>query len=390
MNDARTNPEFDALFDECLRDVLRGSRSIDDCAAAYPHYADDLRPALQAGILTARLKAPQMSAASVDLLEMRLRAQMQMQASSISEEKVIRPARWLPLSRAAAIFLIVFLASLGSGAGAVAASANAVPGDWLYGLKRLWEAIVLALTPLTGEADDLYLTIAERRLDEVEQLSQRGMLTDAALLDLYGATAQAITRADAQTAVEVTRFLSEMHTQIDAASTLNSGLRHDLLSVTTPLPLSDGRLQAPSITPPSLLVSTTAPTFTPSLTATSTVTPTATPSVTPTISPTPSATLTPTPRVPATATRTPTPSVTPTASVTPSITPSHTWTPLPLPTLPPQTPLTQATEQPGQNTGGNNGSSTTPDEQATVRVRETEQSVYLTQTAGPPPTEITP
>jgi hypothetical protein len=77
-----------------------------------------------------------------------------------------------------------------------------------------------------------------------------------------------------------------------------------------------------------------------------------------------------------------------TAAATATPTATYTWTPLPRPTLPAQTPVVSITDRPGQDPGV--GISTTPDAQETVRVRETQQSVYLTQTAGPPVTETSP
>lgn len=382
MNDARSNSELNDILDACLRDVLRGHVSIEQCLSQYPQYADELKPVLQTALLAARLKMPRMSEAGVDMLEMRLRGKMA--ASPRSPNRTL----WLPISRMAAIVAIALLAAFGSGAGAVAASANSVPGDWLYGLKRLWESIVLALSPLTGQADDLWLQMAERRLDEVDALEARGQLTEAALLDLYHAAAQAVTSADAATAPAVTAFLENMQREVNGIG--GTDLKTDLLVITTPMMREDGRLQQPPLTPPSLRGDAIAsPTFTATVTPSPspTNTPTMTPTETPTTTTTPTVSPTPTPRVPATATRTPTLTVTATASVTPSATPTSTWTPLPLPTLPPQTPVRQITDAPGRDPSG---SSTVPDPQATIRYRETEQSVYLTQTAGPPITEPAP
>ncbi len=385
------SPKFESILDECLDDVLRGTRTIEQCLELYPDYAADLKPALQIGILTSRLKSPEMSAASIDKLENRLREKMAMNA----KPKIVR-GRFAPFAKLAAMIAIVFLVALGSGAGAVAASSNAVPGDWLYGLKRLWEAIILALTPLTGQVDDLWLQMADRRLDEVEELAQRGQLNETALFDLYMAMSQAIALADTETKPNLMAYLTQAQVALISIQPPDQekALFTDVMLLTAPTIREDGSLEAPPTSPPSRSI-----TPTPTLTMTPTMTATATaienqailPTFTATSTETLTATNTPTPRVPATATRTPSPTntpVRPTATHTPSPTPTATWTPLPLPTLPGSTPIRQPTVPP--SSGGESQPTNTPDLQSTVRVRETEMSVYLTQTAGPEPTEASP
>src|SRR6185436_15257988 len=90
---------------------------------------------------------------------------------------------------------------------------------------------------------------------------------------------------------------------------------------------------------------------------------------------------TPTSRIPATATRTPT--FTPSPTYTPTLTPSPTmtWTPLPLPgTIP---PITNANTAVPTGIVPTRPPANIPTSDATERVRATQQSVYLTQTAGP-------
>lgn len=384
--------EFEAILDECLRDVLRGVRTVDQCLERYPDYAADLKPALQTALLTSRLKSPQMPAASVNALENRLRVQM----AARTESKIIR-GRFAPFAKLAAMIAIVALTALGSGAAAVAASSNAVPGDWLYGLKRLWEAIVLALSPLTGQVDDLWLQIADRRLDEVEELARRGQLNDSALFDLYMAMAQAITLADDETRPDLLAYLTQAQASLAAIQPLpeDQGLLTDVIGLTTPVIRDDGSLEAPPSSPSS--VSSPIPTLTavPTATPTVTTTPLVNQEILPTFTTAPTETLTATststPRVPPTSTRTPTPTdtpVLPTATNTPSPTPTATWTPLPLPTLPGSTPVIQPTAPP--SSGAEIRPTNTPDGEATIRVRETEMSVYMTQTAGPVLTEPPP
>ncbi|MBZ0298448.1 MAG: hypothetical protein K8J31_01850 [Anaerolineae bacterium] len=366
---------FEIILDECLDAVLSDARTIDDCLALYPEHAAELKSALQIGLLAKRLKQPEMEAGSLDALEMRLRGQM------LAARQPAGRARLAPLSRLAAMVALVFLFTLGAGGGVVAASAHSLPGDPLYGVKRLWEAIVLALASWFDGTDDVWLSLAETRLDEAEDLATHGILYRDVLYDLYDATEHAMTLADADTAPRVVVFLNQAQTRLQDLPTTaaTDPVRAELFTLIMPGP--DGRLRVNSLeeTPEAQPeTATSTPTVIPSWTpspdqpSTTPVPPTRTPA------PTSSPTQKPTSRVPATATRTPSPTVTPTFTVTPSLTPTHTWTPLPLPVLP--------TTQGGSPSNGSRviGPSATPVQptsDATVRYRATQAAVYATQTA---------
>ncbi|MEO8610512.1 MAG: DUF5667 domain-containing protein [Chloroflexota bacterium] len=393
MNELRLSPEFDNILADCLDAVLLGQQTIADCLHAYPDYADELKPALQIGLLTARLKSPEMAAEQVDALEMRLRAQM---STAPARPRNISNISRLPLglSRLAAVVAVVFILALGSGAGLVAASADDLPGDPLYGVKRLWETIVLALAPLTGQPENLWLHIANSRLDEVISLSDQGRLTESALVDLYKATYQIshyhYEGVDAAAIIAYFNraflaFTNRIKAPIGAEAVFK-----DVLDAVSPARIQNNVvIPLTNEIPPSLssvpvpLASAVPPTAIPSDTPVPTTTPSATPTATNTPTPTATATYTttPTPRIPATATRTPT--LTPSPTYTPTLTPSPTmtWTPLPLPGLP---PITNANTAVPTGVVATNRPSIPPTLDATERVRATQQSVYMTQTAGPP------
>jgi len=274
----------------------------------------------------------------------------------------------------------------------VAASSDSLPGDTLYGIKRLWEAIVLVILSLTDQFDDFTLHLAEVRLDEVKRLDERARLNEIALVDLYSATAKAISSADDQyEQAEVTEYLEEAQAALEAIDPPAEAapVYQDVVNLMTPVYRADGSLQPPaSEMPPSLIVTVTpvptaTVTLTPTLTATETPTPTATETATPTDTPTNPPTRRPssTRRIPPTPTRTPSPSPTLTPTPTVTVTPTPSWTPLPIPTVPTLIAPTRVSPPPG--TGG---STPVPgnENNATVQMRETQRSVYMTQTAGPP------
>ena len=390
MNQAYLPPEHDDILEQCLGLILSGQQTVEDCLARFPEIAADLKPALQVARFAAYLETPRMEAAPVEALEIRLRVQME---SPRQPRNLIFFQRMMPISRLAAGIIIVFLVAFGTGAGTVAASANSMPGDPLYGVKRLWEAIILALSPLTGQTDDLWLHFANARFDEVVALAEQDRLTAAALEDLYQAMLNAITFADRETATAVITFLDRAGPVLEEQIVpfpASQGDHRKILGLLSPAVRPDGGLELPES---SLLLPVPTPeTATPTLTWTSSPEPTetVTSTVTATATPTPTNTRRPTrtPRFPPTATNTPTLTPSDTPTVTPSPTPSATWTPLPLPTA---RPTTAGQPRPTSSTGSGGGPNPTAtlsfSELSTEFVRQTQQAVYLTQTAGPPETE---
>ncbi len=388
MNEPRYSQKFDDILAQCLDDVLRGAQTIDDCLQRFPQYADELRPALHIALLTSRLKSPELAGDKVDALEARLQAQMN---ASKPGNIIHLPVIPVAVSRMVATVAIVVLLALGSGAGLVAASSDSLPGDTLYGIKRLWEAIVLVIMSLTDQFDGFTLQLAEVRLDEVKKLDELSRLNQSALVDLYSATAKAISNADsASEQTELADYMEEAQGALEdiEVPTGAESVYQDVVNLMTPVLRADGSLQPPASDLPPSLSATITPTPTATMTSTATDTPTLSPTPTATYTDTPTATNTATsrptstPRIPPTPTRTPSPSPTRTPSPTLTLTPTSTWTPLPIPTVLTFVAPTRVTPQPG----GGDERTPAPNDQnsATARVRETQRSVYLTQTAGPP------
>jgi hypothetical protein len=395
MNEYFDDPEFDAVLAQCTEDVLRQHRTVEECLKTYPHYAAQLKPLLLAGLMTSRLKAPQLSAQSVSSIEAKLRQQTRRPAQR-------RTGLSYGLTRLAAVLVVALLIAFGSGGGLVAASSNSLPGDPLYGIKRLWEAIVLALSPLTGPQDALWQRIAETRLDELERLAAEGKLTEASFVDFYSALYHLSGFSNAQNDPKI---MTLMQNTASALITITPSpdiqpVYQDVLRLAQDN-VRTGIVQPPPAELPASIIQLTAlPTLIPSVTAEPSATATLTPSLTftptqtsipsatathtasPTATDTPTITVTPsrTPRIPATGTKTVTPTITPTFTPTATITPTATWTDLPLPVPIFSLPVT-ATPPPAA--APTDVSVDTPEIEFT-RIRATERSVFMTQTAGPP------
>jgi hypothetical protein len=175
LNEIPFSSELDNIVEECLDAILRGETTLAECLNRYPEQAAELKTLLQMALLTSRLKSPQMSAASVQALDKRLRAQMQSGKTPRIQAKVIT---WQPFVRLAAAIFIIALLAFGGSAGLVSASSSTLPGDTLYPVKRAWESARVVAASVVGQQDDVWLDIAETRWEEVNRLDDQGRLNE--------------------------------------------------------------------------------------------------------------------------------------------------------------------------------------------------------------------
>lgn len=155
-------------------DAMRsGSASLDDCLQHYPELADDLRPLLETSLRVQALSRVEPSE------EVRLNARYaftqaaanRAQRQPVQLRRPVRRRAWLalaPAGIAALLFALVSVPVLGS------VDSGSVPGDWNYGFKRATERVRLAVTTDASDRRVLRLEFAQRRLGEIEQLSNQG------------------------------------------------------------------------------------------------------------------------------------------------------------------------------------------------------------------------
>jgi LysM repeat protein len=276
-------------FNDCLEAVAAGA-SVDEAVRRYPQFAAELRPMLEAGALVRRQLPP-----SGEVNYARERARARVEAAAAARRRRAAPLPFYRLAQMAAALALVALAGLGMSV----VAQPAIPGDPLYGFKRLTETLTLAVSgnPALSQA------FAARRVSEIEELLARQQSADVVFTGIL----QAASGSD---------WLVEglplfVPAAVPGTSEARPGDRIEVSGFTS----TDGVLTAtairvlePGAEPPLL------PTVTPE--ATPTTTPTQTPSVT--VSPTP--TLTPTAQ----------PTLTPTLSPSPSPTRAASQTPLPV------------------------------------------------------------
>jgi hypothetical protein len=106
---------------------------------------------------------------------------------------VLRPSFWSGLAKVAAGFVVMLIVS---GLIAVPASANSLPGDALYPVKRQVENLQLSITSAPDTRAEMYLNQAQTRLDEWQQLSNQdeydGQVLDDGLVSINEAVTIAL------------------------------------------------------------------------------------------------------------------------------------------------------------------------------------------------------
>jgi len=174
----------DPILDQCISAMREHNRSIEDCLAAYPARSSELEPLLRLAVrlqAAQTLQAPLATRADV-LKKLQERAASRKPSPRRGQTSVIPGLRWPAWPRVglvpllAALLLVVIVAS---GLGVVAASAQALPGDFLYPVKRAQENVALTFAGDEVTRAGLRLEYAGRRIDEAVALAGQDRAADA-------------------------------------------------------------------------------------------------------------------------------------------------------------------------------------------------------------------
>src|SRR5260221_5445961 len=139
-------PDSAEILQRCLQAIAQGKATVEECVAHYPQL-----PALRSLLQTTRIarQFPQMTMSTSR--KRALESQLVARLSQGKRTSVRHSYSWMQFATAtAAIVLLLLLSSIGLSR----ASASALPGDVLYGVKRtseqvrLWYATTFASTQL--------------------------------------------------------------------------------------------------------------------------------------------------------------------------------------------------------------------------------------------------
>ena len=166
MNKAR---EFDDILNECLERILLNGETVEQCLASYPEQAAELEPLLRTAAAAGR------AATIKPRPEFRDRARHQFQAAIREmEEKKARGFFGFGWQPRWATALIVALVVLMTGSGTVAAAGNSMPDEPLYQVKLATERVRLAFTPSSLGKAELYVKLADKRVEEIAKMAEKG------------------------------------------------------------------------------------------------------------------------------------------------------------------------------------------------------------------------
>lgn len=286
-------------FDDCVDRLARGE-SLQTCLEAYPQYAAELAPMLEAGVGVARAAETDAEWAEIQA-EMEARFERVLSNGSVTVRR--GRAAWISMLGAVASVLLVMVIALN---GLAIVSQDSLPGDTLYGYKRFTESVRLSLADSSGEAA-LSEEFARRRLTETQTVLNDGREVEVDFTGVVEAVDLGeVTLSDGReiagfvtvAGLEVTITAQMQVDQPGLMQILRPGLQVNVRAVTT----TDRRLVASTI----VSVEPQPPT----------------PEPTPTVIAIPSLTPSETPRASVTLT------VTPTVMATPTLTTSATYTPM--------------------------------------------------------------
>lgn len=168
--------DIEEILDDCIAEMRSGA-TVEAVLSAHPEAAAELRPLLEVALGLSRLPEPQLSVKGL------MRVLSRQSTAQRREPVTTKPLRFpffsFPvLVRVAASVAVIF--SLGWGISV--ASAQALPGDWMYPVKRIVERVKLALAVNAANEAELRISFSEQRMSEAVRKYERGGGLDDALL----------------------------------------------------------------------------------------------------------------------------------------------------------------------------------------------------------------
>ena len=156
----------------CLQ-RLRAGEGLEQVLGAYPRWASEFRPILQAA---------QVAQVYADSIRVSTNAQSQSRAAFLEAASEMIPRR-TPVRRKrrarSGLLLLVLIAALTLAAvQLIGLSSETLPGDWLYPLKLLEERVRLSLAADTAERLSLEFEYNQQRVREIEALLREGRIED--------------------------------------------------------------------------------------------------------------------------------------------------------------------------------------------------------------------
>jgi len=158
--------ELDNILDECLNRLMFKGETLEQCLRHYPKHVDELKPLLEAALVTSRLSSLEPSPEFKDKARVQLYTALRKMESKRSRSFFNlgwRP-QWVAVT---AVVLALFLA----GGSTAAAASGSMPDDFLYPVKRATEQVQLAFTFTSIGKAEFHTRMADRRVEEIVYLA---------------------------------------------------------------------------------------------------------------------------------------------------------------------------------------------------------------------------
>lgn len=178
---------LESVLDECLNRIAAGNeQAADACIAEHPTLACELEPLLHLALQlqTLREDEPPSPAALQAGKQKLLREAARLKALEDDKARARHAPLW-PLNLQSLLRRSTAVATLAAllvltllGGGTIAASANSLPGDSLYAVKRITEEVQLVFTLDQQAKEELVQKLDERRREEAKAVASIGRVTE--------------------------------------------------------------------------------------------------------------------------------------------------------------------------------------------------------------------
>jgi hypothetical protein len=175
--------EFDDILDICLDRILLKGDTIEQCLESYPERAAELEPLLRTALSTVKASSSIKPRPEFERIgKHRLLAALEQNRKKRTEPRT-RLWSW---HRRWATALVAVLVILLAGVGTVSASASSLPGDTLYPVKTAAENVQGFFTFGSEAKANFYMSLAQRRLNELNKLVEENRNIPPSLLETMG------------------------------------------------------------------------------------------------------------------------------------------------------------------------------------------------------------
>jgi hypothetical protein len=160
--------EFNNILDDCIERLLVRGETLQQCLDSYPEYAAELEPLLQMALATNEAVSVQPDPD----FKARARYELNVLLQQEKSKRRIPVLSWRPRwAVATAALLVVVLLTGGSTA---LAADQIMPGNPLYPVKLATEQVGLTFTTSDIGKAELYATLADRRVAELDYVISKG------------------------------------------------------------------------------------------------------------------------------------------------------------------------------------------------------------------------